>query len=249
MPLTSGSAAGVSVSDEAAAKNRLLFDGDGTGEERRLNLLLKAVVKWCNHTDEETEDSAANDVKRHAGLVAQLLHIEWTDAKSKLVQEMNEREANNYESILEGIQSKLEEAEKDIIEAKRELDQARLVRRNRMEYDSMAKTIQAFPSRDESGKNIDQVSGELERLKREEEELDAKLQQRKKQFHVLVNSIHQLQEMLEVEEKEEQEEQEEQERVEQEPVNGSQNSNQTSMSSTLLNTSNVSDENNMETNS
>merc|ERR1719495_936296 len=109
-----------------------------------------------------------------------------------------------------------------------------------MAYDSMAKTIQAFPSRDESGKNIDQVSGELERLKREEEELDAKLQQRKKQFHVLVNSIHQLQEMLEVEEKEEQEEQE---RVEQEPVNGSQNSNQTSMSSTLLNTSNVSDEN------
>ena len=34
---------GVSLSDEAAVKTRLLFDGDGTGEERRLNLLLKSV--------------------------------------------------------------------------------------------------------------------------------------------------------------------------------------------------------------
>merc|ERR1719495_3066518 len=112
-----------------------------------------------------------------------------------------------------------------------------------MAYDSMAKTIQAFPSRDESGKNIDQVSEELQRLKRQEEELDAKLQQRKKQFHVLVNSIHQLQEMLDLEE------QEEQEGVEEEGAKSSQISNQNSTCSTLLNTSNVSDENNMETGS
>ena len=62
-----------------------------------------------------------------------------------------------------------------------------------MEYDAVAKTIQAYPSREESGKNIVEVTAHLERLKEEEEELDAKLQQRKKQFHVLVNSIHQLQ--------------------------------------------------------
>ena len=91
------------------------------------------------------------------------------------------------------IQSKLKEAESDIAEAKSELEQARLVRRNRMEYDAVAKTIQAYPSREESGKNIVEVTAHLERLKEEEEELDAKLQQRKKQFHVLVNSIHQLQ--------------------------------------------------------
>ena len=36
---------GVSLSDEAAVKTRLLFDGDGTGEERRLNFLLKSVSR------------------------------------------------------------------------------------------------------------------------------------------------------------------------------------------------------------
>ena len=45
------------------------------------------------------------------------------------------------------IQAKLEEAESDIAEAKTELEAARLVRRNRMEYDSMAKSIAAYPSR------------------------------------------------------------------------------------------------------
>merc|ERR1712241_1293242 len=147
------------------------------------------------------EGSSNHDVKRHAQLVAQLLHIEWTDAKSKLVQEMNEREAKNYENLLGVIQAKLEEAESDIAEAKTELEAARLVRRNRMEYDSMAKSITAFPSRADTGMNIEEASEHLKRLKQEEQ--DAKLQQRKKQFHVLVNSIHQLQDLLAQEEAEE----------------------------------------------
>jgi len=239
MPLTTGPAAGASVSEEAIVRSRLLFDGDGNGDGRRLNLLLKAVIKWCNQTEDEDscEDSDSNDVKIHAGLMAQLLHVEWTDAKSKLVQEMNIRETNNYEQILEVIQSKLEEAEKDIVEAKSELDRARIVRRNRMEYDSMAKTIQAFPSRDESGNNIAEATKDLDRLKKEEEELDTKLQLRKKQLYVIVNSIHQLQDMLELEELDEPEE-----RVVQETGNSTTSTNQSSTCSTLLNTSsNMSD--------
>ena len=62
------------------------------------------VVKWCSQSEGgvagDEEGSSNHDVKRHAQLVAQLLHIEWTDAKSKLVQEMNEREAKNYENLL-----------------------------------------------------------------------------------------------------------------------------------------------------
>merc|ERR1719471_2607209 len=109
-----------------------------------------------------------------------------------------------------------------------------------MEYDSMAKSITAFPSRQESGNNIADVTAHLERLKEEEEELDAKLQQRKKQFHVLVNSIHQLQALLD------QEEQEEQERGDHDSVSGL-NSTTKSNQTADLNTSNVSEENNMET--
>ena len=70
----------------------------------RIILHNSQVVKWCSQIEGggagDEEGSSNHDVKRHAQLVAQLLHIEWTDAKSKLVQEMNEREAKNYENLL-----------------------------------------------------------------------------------------------------------------------------------------------------
>ena len=70
----------------------------------KLFCTFSQVVKWCSQSEGggagDEEGPSSHDVKRHAQLVAQLLHIEWTDAKSKLVQEMNEREAKNYESLL-----------------------------------------------------------------------------------------------------------------------------------------------------
>lgn len=191
-------------SDESAVKTRLLFDGDGTGEDRRLNLLYRQVVKWCTSGTSAATGTGNpdEDVKMHAKLNSALMQIEWSDAKSKLVQEMNVQEATNYEQLLGKIQTKIAEADADIQEAKKELEQARLIRKNRMEYDAMAKQINQYPSRDITGKTIGEIKSDLERLKGEEENLDLKLQMRKNQFHVLVNSIHQLQALLEQEEEE-----------------------------------------------
>lgn len=44
------------VSTEDVIRRRLLIDGDGTGDDRRLNVLLKTLIKWCNTTDEKKED-------------------------------------------------------------------------------------------------------------------------------------------------------------------------------------------------
>ena len=34
-------------------KMRLLVDGDGTGDDRRLNMMLKALIKWCNAEEDQ----------------------------------------------------------------------------------------------------------------------------------------------------------------------------------------------------
>lgn len=36
------------VFPEDVIRRRLLIDGDGTGDDRRLNVLLKSFIKWCN---------------------------------------------------------------------------------------------------------------------------------------------------------------------------------------------------------
>ena len=54
---------------------------------------------------------------------------------------MNEREANTYEQLFERIRSEIEHAEKEINETKIELEKAKKIRRNKMEYDALAKVI------------------------------------------------------------------------------------------------------------
>lgn len=36
---------------EDVIKRRLLIDADGTGDDRRLNVLMKSFIIWCNTSD------------------------------------------------------------------------------------------------------------------------------------------------------------------------------------------------------
>ena len=54
---------------------------------------------------------------------------------------MNEGEAETYENLFQRIRADVEQAEKEIHETKIELEKARKIRRNRMEYDALAKVI------------------------------------------------------------------------------------------------------------
>ena len=37
---------------EEVIRRRLLIDGDGTGDDRRINALIKSFIKWCNSENE-----------------------------------------------------------------------------------------------------------------------------------------------------------------------------------------------------
>ena len=65
-----------------------------------------------------------------------------------------------------------------------------------MEYDAMAKVINKNPDRSTQGNKIEDIKLEIEHLKETEATLEDKLESRRKQFHVLVQSIHNLQSLL-----------------------------------------------------
>ncbi|XP_008474143.1 G2/mitotic-specific cyclin-B3-like [Diaphorina citri] len=46
--------------NEEVIRRRLLIDGDGTGDDRRLNLLLKSILKYCNSPDDTPEEKQVN---------------------------------------------------------------------------------------------------------------------------------------------------------------------------------------------
>ena len=154
-------------------------------------------IKWVVTKDDENPEKAKEDNKMHySRLMASIAQCEWTENKSKLVQDMNRTEAKNYEKLYEKIKLEISQAEEEIRQTKADLVEARKVRRNRMEYDALAKVISKNPDRSTQGRKIEDVKAELDDLKATEDALETKLESRKKQFHVLVQSIHNLQALL-----------------------------------------------------
>jgi THO complex subunit 7 len=56
----------------------------------------------------------------------------------------------------------------------------------------MSKAIKEFPDRQTTETRLAEIEAELEKSRQEEEALDEKLLQRKKQFHLLIHTIHQV---------------------------------------------------------
>lgn len=176
------------MSDEEVIRRRLLIDGDGTGDDRRINMLLKSFIKWINSSDV--------DNTLHERMLSQLAQCEFAQKKSRLVSNMSREELDSYEQLSKEIEIQIEEAKEDIEKTKIELQDAKRVRKNRIEYDVLAKVINEQPDRLETDIKLTTLQQELATLKEKSEQLEHKLEMRRKQFHVLISSIHSLQGML-----------------------------------------------------
>ncbi|XP_043223170.1 THO complex subunit 7 homolog [Amphibalanus amphitrite] len=187
------------MSDEEVIRRRLMIDGDGTGDDRRLNMFLKNLTKWAMSDDVSGADGSLT----HERLMYQLSQCEFSIAKSQLCCRMNETELKNYETLYKQIDSSTEAVKAEIVKAKEELNAAKQIRQNRMEYDALAKVIAQQPDRQQTEARLAQLRADLESLQSTQGELDDKLEMRRKQFHVLISSIHQLQQLLDEEPSEE----------------------------------------------
>ncbi|KAJ7379334.1 THO complex subunit 7 [Desmophyllum pertusum] len=180
------------ATDDEIIRKRLLIDGEGAGDDRRITTLLKTFLKWCNSTGAEEDDSDTTYQK----MLVQLAQCEFAIGKTQTVFEMNELETENYEKIYSEIEQSISNAYEEIASCKTELQQAKRIRRNRQEYDALAKVISQHPERQETLKQIEELDKELNSLTNTKESLFSKLEIRQKQFHLLINTIHELQRML-----------------------------------------------------
>lgn len=174
------------MSDEDVIKRRLLIDGDGTGDDRRLNILLKTFIKWCN-----TTDSQENQIF-YDRLMAQLAQCSFVAAKSEHTLKMINEELKNYEALSQNIESGIEIAKEDIETCKLNLMYAKKVRKNREEYDALAKIINEEPDRAKSQKELETLQTELDALQNKSKKLDKKLISRQNKLKVLMQSIREM---------------------------------------------------------
>ena len=94
------------------------------------------------------------------------------------------------------IEKSISEAKEDISHCKLELQKAKKIRKNKQEYDSLAKVITVQPDREQSQAETEKLKEELSKLEQTKNELAKKLDMRGKQLHTLIHSIHVLQQIL-----------------------------------------------------
>ncbi|NXN06742.1 THOC7 protein, partial [Indicator maculatus] len=195
-----------SFSSDEVIRKRLLIDGDGAGDDRRINLLVKSFIKWCNSGSQE------EGYFQYQRMLSTLSQCEFSMGKTLLVYDMNLREMENYEKIYKDIvehnslyfcfkENSIAAAHEKISECKKQILQAKRIRKNRQEYDALAKVIQQHPDRHETLKQLEALGKELQHLSHIKENVEDKLELRRKQFHVLLSTIHELQQTLENDEK------------------------------------------------
>ncbi|XP_076357303.1 THO complex subunit 7 isoform X1 [Tachypleus tridentatus] len=176
------------ITDEEIIRRKLLVDGDGMGDDLRINRALKTFLKWCFSKD-ESEDQSTLTYER---ILMLLIQCEFAMVKSHQVLAMNQSEMENYEHLYQQIENRITEAQKKIQDCKAELMEAKQLRKNKQEYDSLAKVIEKQPDRKETLAKLQQVQTEIEKLIKAREDLDRKLEKRRKQFQVLLSAVFEL---------------------------------------------------------
>ncbi|XP_037048696.1 THO complex subunit 7 homolog [Bradysia coprophila] len=179
------------MSDEEVIKRRLLIDGDGTGDDRRINVLIKTFTKWCNSTD-TTED----DQPTFNRMLGQLAQCEFAVVKSDYLSKMMKQEKKNYEKVSAEYDLAIIQTKKQIEESKEKLVLAKKIRKNRMEYDVLAKIISQQPDRRKTTEKLEVLKKDLNELGNTRRQLEAKMEMRKNEFSVLMRSIQELQNKL-----------------------------------------------------
>ncbi|KAG8517882.1 THO complex subunit 7, partial [Galemys pyrenaicus] len=167
-------AMGAVTEDEVLSK-RLLIDGDGAGDDQRINPLVKSFIKWCNSGSQEEGDS------QYQCMLSTLSQCEFSMGKTLLVYDMILREMEKYEKIYKEIECSIAGAHEKIAECKKQILKAK--------------------HRHETLKELEALGKEFEHLSHIKESVEDKLELKRKQFHVLFSTIHELQQTLENDEK------------------------------------------------
>lgn len=191
------------IPEEDIIRRKLLIDGDGMGDDRRLNMLLKVFLKWCMSDDDSDEDNrtrVSNIKMVYDRMVLTLAQCEFSISKSQQMLAMNDTEMKNYEKLYSEIEVGIANAQKKIVENKLELQKAKSIRKNKQEYDALAKVIGTQPDRRGMLSQLESLEKEIRSLQQAQQALDSRLEHRRRQFHVLLSSVHELGSILKEEE-------------------------------------------------
>lgn len=131
-------------------------------------------------------------------VVSMLAQCEFSYSKSRCIRKMTEAECKHYETVKAEMETEIEQASMDSTLIREELVRADNYRKNNLEYEAIAKNIKKHPDRKQSQRRLLKLHTDICQYKEKLEKLKQKLEKRRKQVRIVMNSLEQLHHSIEM---------------------------------------------------
>ncbi|KAG2395993.1 THO complex subunit 7A THO complex subunit 7 [Vigna angularis] len=174
--------------DDVIIKHRLLTRTTTTRGDPPLKKLQKKFTSFVSEVDKD--DDNYNDCEKLArAFLQELTTFEIPLLKSKAIVEANVREKENFNELKEEMNRQILQAQADIEDLKKQLEESKVERRHKEECEAIRKLIALQPPRSETMKVISELEKEIAALDTENTAGSRLLELRKKQFALLLHVL------------------------------------------------------------
>lgn len=175
--------------DDIIIKHRLLTRTTTTRGEPPLKKLQKKFTSFALETEKDEPDNYADCERLAKAFLQELKTFELPLVKTKAVIDANVREKENFNELNDVIHRKIVEAQDDIEDLKKQLEETKVERKHKEECETIRKLIAAQTPRSETQKLINQLEKEIASLEAENTATSRTLELRKKQFSLLLHVV------------------------------------------------------------
>lgn len=176
------------LEDDTIIKHRLLTRTTTTRGEPPLKKLQKKFTSFALEIEKDADNY--NDCERLAkAFLQELTTFELPLLKSKAVIDANLREKENFNELKGEINRQIIQAEDDIEDLKKKLEESKVERQHKEECETIRKLIAMQPPRSETQKVLAELEKEIALLEAENISGSRTLELRKKQFALLLHVV------------------------------------------------------------
>ncbi|XP_065853681.1 THO complex subunit 7A [Euphorbia lathyris] len=188
------------LEDDIIIKHRLLTRTTTTRGEPPLKKLQKKFTSFVVEVEKD-EDNFNDCLRLSRAFLQELSTFEIPLLKSKAVIDANLREKENFNELMDEINSQIAQAQADIEDFKKQLEESKIERKHKEECEAIRKLIAMQPPRSETQNIIQDLEKEISGLEAENTAASRLLELRKKQFALLLHVVDELQNSIEEDQK------------------------------------------------
>lgn len=188
------------LEDDVIIKHRLLTRTTTTRGEPPLKKIQRKFTSFALEIEKDADNY--NDCERLSrAFLQEITTFELPLLKSKSVIDANLREKESFNVLNDEINQQIVQTQADIEDLKKQLEDSKMERQHKEEYEAIRKLIAMQTPRSETQRTIRELENEIVALEAENTASSRTLELRKKQFALLLHVVDELQNTIEEEQK------------------------------------------------